>query len=169
MFEVPKKRSKDNARGAFLLMIPIETINGISLEKDTNKRHKKWFVVLNTFFNDHRFLAPSESIANDWRRLMAQQMVGRRKQATVRGRESKSRARDSGMFRLQDMAMGMASSLADADAGRNEELNALMALYLERRTGVLDELMRRELYKVREEANSMRALIEGELKRRRQK
>ena len=77
VFELPRKRRGDE-RGAFLLMVPIETMCGVMLEHDKKGRSKKQHqVVVATFFKDHRFLAPSETVAQDWRRLLAQQMVGR--------------------------------------------------------------------------------------------
>ncbi len=76
VFELSRKKE----RGALLLMIPIETVNGVLIETE---KKKKFYLVLASFFKDHRFLCDSEASANEWRRLLAAAMVGRRKQATV--------------------------------------------------------------------------------------
>ena len=74
------KRGKSE-RGALVLMIPIETVNGVKLESDK----KKHYVVLATFLKDHRLLQSNEGEAMEWRRLVQQAILARRKQATVRG------------------------------------------------------------------------------------
>lgn len=50
-------------------------------------------------------------------------------------------------------------AMRDIEAGRNEETNSILQVYLERRTACVDELMRRELYAVREKAAQMKAAI----------
>jgi hypothetical protein len=81
-------------------------------------------------------------------------MVGRRKQATVR-----SRGGTAGRLSVRERSLEIARDLRDVEAARNEETNALLASYLERRTQCVDELMRRELYAVREQAAQLRAAM----------
>lgn len=99
---------------------------------------------------DHRFLCESEAAASEWRRLLAGAMVGRRKQATVRSRGTTDR------LSVRERSMEIAQDLRDVEAARNEETNALLARYLERRTQCVDELMRRELYALRDQAAQLR-------------
>jgi hypothetical protein len=141
-------RKKEN--GPLLLMIPIETVNGVLVE---HEKKKKFFLILTSFFKDHRFLCESEVLASEWRRLLAGAMVGRRKQATVRGKR----------MSMREKSMDVARNLRDVEAGRNEETNALLQLYLERRNACVDELMRRELWAVRDQAAHMKSAINAVL------
>ncbi len=155
VFEMPSAKKK-NERGALLLMIPIETVNGVLLES-VKKKH---FLVLPSFFKDHRFLCESEAAACEWRRLLAAAMVGRRKQATIRNRGAADR------MSLRERAVEAAQDIRDVEAARNEETNALLQAYLEKRTQCLDELMRRELWAVREQAAAAKGHIAALLARR---
>lgn len=152
VYETANARKKE-ARGPLVVMIPIETLNGVLLEPAKKKRH---FLVLASFFKDHRFLCESEETAAEWRRLLAGAMVARRKQAAVKGKADSggSMGRAGGAARLE-----LARDLRDVEAARNEELNALLQSYLERRTACVDELLRRELWAVREQANAIRSAI----------
>jgi hypothetical protein len=61
-----------------------------------------------------------------------------------------------------------ARNLRDVEVAENEELNMVLGAYLEKRTGVLDELMRRELWQVRERGKEQRQAIQHLLQQRRQ-
>lgn len=62
-----------------------------------------------------------------------------------------------------------AQDLRDCNSQMNEHLNTVLHLYLDKRTQVLDELMGRELWAVRESARSKREQIQAVLDARAKK
>lgn len=146
-------------------VIALESINGVLLRHEGKRKH---IMVCATFLKDHLFLLHTDEEAQEWRRLTLQAMVSRRKQATLRGGGSsrKSSMRRDELAETAEAVARREQKLRDAESVMNEEINALLHLYLAKRTAVLDELMGRELWAVQELHRQKKEQIEAVIRHR---
>lgn len=164
VFEVSNARQRRaGVRGALLDHVAIESINGVRVVPEGKKR---FVLYVHTFLKDHRLMVSSEEEAEEWHRYVQQALVGRRKQATVRGSRRQKGGPHGGEEEEEKTKREVERELNDAQSMMNESINALLHAYMEKRTQVLDELQRRELWRIREVGKKKKEQIQQVLKSR---